>query len=168
MPIREYLNGENFDRETTRVMGVALEMACVALQLRDRSDPATTAMVAEKIIALAKAGERCATALCERALSELGCPAVSVSSPAAAPPASYEEMPLFGGTRAEPSPPARLDSTTREPGFSPRVNRFSIPKWHNGTTSASARRFLSAGLAAKELLHEREYRYGPCAGRSTV
>src|SRR5262245_49764737 len=72
MPIREYLNDENFDRETTRVMGVALEMACVGLQLRDRSDPAATAMVAEKIIALAKAGERCATALSDRALNELG------------------------------------------------------------------------------------------------
>src|SRR5262245_12629402 len=53
----------------------------------------------------------------------------------------------------------------REPGFSPRVNRFST---QNGRTSASARRFLPAGLAAKELLHEHEYRYGPCAGRSTV
>jgi len=45
-------------------MGVAFEIACVALQLRNRNDPATTAMVAEKIIALAKAGER----LCDRAL----------------------------------------------------------------------------------------------------
>jgi hypothetical protein len=36
-------------------MGVALEIACVALRLRNRSDPAATAMVAEKIIALAKA-----------------------------------------------------------------------------------------------------------------
>ena len=67
-------------------MGVALEIACVALQLRSRSDPATTAMVAEKIIALAKTGERCATALCDRALSELNYPTVSgVSPPAAAP-----------------------------------------------------------------------------------
>ena len=77
MPIGQYLHGENFDPETTRVIGVAFEMACAALQLRDRSDPATTAMVAEKIIALAKTGERCATALCDRALSELGCPTVS-------------------------------------------------------------------------------------------
>jgi hypothetical protein len=90
MPIREFLNGENFDPETMRVMGVALEMACVALQLRDRSDPATTAMVAEKIIALAKTGERCATALCDRALSELGHSTVSggpnLPPPSAAPP----------------------------------------------------------------------------------
>jgi hypothetical protein len=72
MPIKPFLNGENFDPDTTRVMGVAFEMARVALQLRNRSDPADTAIVAEKIIALTKTGERCATALCERALSELG------------------------------------------------------------------------------------------------
>jgi hypothetical protein len=53
-------------------MGVALEIACVALQLRNRYDAAATATVAEKIIALAKAGERCPTTLCDRALSELG------------------------------------------------------------------------------------------------
>jgi hypothetical protein len=81
LPIGQFLNGENFDPETTHAMGVAFEVACVALQLRNRSDPATTAMVAQKIIALAKAGERCATALCDRALIELGCP----PPPAAAP-----------------------------------------------------------------------------------
>ena len=32
MPIMPFLNGEDFDPETTRVMGVALEMACVALR----------------------------------------------------------------------------------------------------------------------------------------
>jgi hypothetical protein len=72
VPIREFLNGENFDPETTHAIGVAFEIACVALQLRNRSDPASTAMVAEKIIALTKAGERCITALSDRALSELG------------------------------------------------------------------------------------------------
>jgi hypothetical protein len=72
MSIREFLNGENFDPVTTHAMGVAFEIACVALHLRNRDDPAATAMVAEKIIALTKAGERCANALCDRALSELG------------------------------------------------------------------------------------------------
>jgi len=51
MSIAHYLSGENFDPETTHAMGVALEIGCVALQLRNRSDPATTAMLAEKIIA---------------------------------------------------------------------------------------------------------------------
>jgi hypothetical protein len=67
-------------------MGVAFEIACVALQLRNRNDPATTAMFAEKIIALAKAGERCATTLCDRALSELGYDDHDLSPPPAAPP----------------------------------------------------------------------------------
>jgi len=72
VPIAQFLNGENFDPETTHAMGLALELACVALQLRNRYDAATTAVVAKKIIAMAKAGECCATTLCDRALSELG------------------------------------------------------------------------------------------------
>jgi hypothetical protein len=52
-------------------------------------------MIAEKIIAVAKTGERYATALCDRALSELGCPTVSGGSPAAPPPGSYTK-PLSG------------------------------------------------------------------------
>jgi hypothetical protein len=87
MPIGQFLNREDFDPETTRVMSIALEMACVALQLRGRSDPATIALVAEKIITLAKAGERCATALSDRALCELGCPTLSGEPPlSVAPP----------------------------------------------------------------------------------
>jgi hypothetical protein len=66
MSIAHYLSGQNFDPEATHAMGVAFEIGCVALQLRNRSDPATTAKLAERIIALAKAGERlpprCATA----------------------------------------------------------------------------------------------------------
>jgi hypothetical protein len=77
MSIREFLNGESFDPDTTHAMGVAFEIACVALHLRNRDDPASTAMVAEKIIALTKAGERSANALCDRALSELGHSTVS-------------------------------------------------------------------------------------------
>jgi hypothetical protein len=33
MPITPFLNGERFDPETTRVLGVALEMVCIALRL---------------------------------------------------------------------------------------------------------------------------------------
>jgi CRP-like cAMP-binding protein len=70
VPIRQFLNGERFDPDTTRIMGVAFEMACVALRLADRGDLAK-AVVAEKIIELAKAGERDANTLCERSLNEL-------------------------------------------------------------------------------------------------
>jgi ABC transporter substrate binding protein len=38
MPITPFLNGEKFDLETTRIMGVALEMACVGLRTGDCAD----------------------------------------------------------------------------------------------------------------------------------
>jgi hypothetical protein len=70
MPITPYLNGHYVDAETKRVMGVALELARSALRVPDRSD-AITGMIAEKIIALAQAGERNPDLLCEHALKDL-------------------------------------------------------------------------------------------------
>jgi hypothetical protein len=70
MPITPFLNGERFDLETKRVMGVAFEMARAALRLEDRGDP-IVAKVADKIIALAKGGELNPDLLCERALADL-------------------------------------------------------------------------------------------------
>jgi hypothetical protein len=55
MPITPFLNGERFDPETKRVMGVALEMTCIALRIGDCSDDVKQA-IANKIIELAKAG----------------------------------------------------------------------------------------------------------------
>jgi len=68
MPITPYLDGECFDPETKRVMGLAFEMARLALRHLDYSDP-VDAILAGKIIALAKDGERNADLLCERALT---------------------------------------------------------------------------------------------------
>ena len=53
MPIRPYLRGQKFDPETIRVMGLAFEMALVALRLADCGDLANE-MLADKIIELAK------------------------------------------------------------------------------------------------------------------
>ena len=62
-------HGFSFDSEATRVMGVAFEMALVALRHTDGVDPPRDA-VARKIIELAKAGERiprgCAKACCSK------------------------------------------------------------------------------------------------------
>jgi hypothetical protein len=69
MPITPFLNGEKFDSETTRVM-IALEMACLALRTGDCSDDVKQA-IANKIIALAKAGERNPDALCEQVLKDI-------------------------------------------------------------------------------------------------
>jgi len=53
MPIRQYLDGERFDPETTRVMGLAFEIARATLGVGDRG---VDEMIAKRIIELAKAG----------------------------------------------------------------------------------------------------------------
>jgi hypothetical protein len=73
MPITPYLDGALFEPETRRVMGVAFEMARAALRLEDRADP-VVAILAHKIIELAKGGEFSPDLLCERALNDLRAP----------------------------------------------------------------------------------------------
>ena len=68
MPIRSRLGGQQFDPETIRLMGIASEMARCSLQRTDGSINPTRAAVAQKIIELAKAGERDPERLCEGAL----------------------------------------------------------------------------------------------------
>jgi len=70
MPITSFLNGEDFDPETTRVLGVAFELTCVALRTGDCADDVKQA-IANKIIALAKAGERNPDKLCEQVLIDI-------------------------------------------------------------------------------------------------
>jgi hypothetical protein len=70
MSIKSFLSSEKFDRETMRVMGVAFESARVALGLAERSDRINE-IVAQKIIELAKQGERNPDLLCERVLNSL-------------------------------------------------------------------------------------------------
>jgi hypothetical protein len=69
MPIRQYLDGERFDPDAMRVMGLAFEMARLALGARDRGN-GVDETVAKRIIELAKAGERDADRLCEYALAK--------------------------------------------------------------------------------------------------
>jgi hypothetical protein len=56
MPITQFLGNSKFDPETRRIMGVAFEMARVALNVADRGDLANE-VIAKRIIELAKAGE---------------------------------------------------------------------------------------------------------------
>ena len=69
MPIRPHLDGHKFDPETIRIMGIAFEMALVALKLAYRGDLANE-IVAQKIIALAKAGEHDPERLCDGVMRE--------------------------------------------------------------------------------------------------
>jgi hypothetical protein len=68
MPITPFLGGEKFDRETTRIMGIALEMARAAVK-RDWGGIYASHIIAKRIMELAKAGERNPDVLCEQALS---------------------------------------------------------------------------------------------------
>jgi len=73
MPFRAHLDGQTFDAETIRVMGLAFEMALVALRLADRGDLAND-VLARRIMDLAKAGERDPERLCEGVLLEFRAP----------------------------------------------------------------------------------------------
>ena len=70
MPITSFLNGVRFDRETTRIMGVAFEMTRVALGIAERRDDINE-IVAKTIVELTKQGERNPDLLCEGALKTL-------------------------------------------------------------------------------------------------
>ena len=69
MPIRRFLDGSShlFDPETVRVMSVAYEMVRAALRC-EYGDTAGDEIIANKIIELAKAGEKNPDLLCEEAL----------------------------------------------------------------------------------------------------
>ena len=70
MPITPFLDGHRFDQETKRVLGVAFEIACIALRA-ENSDDFVKSAIARKIIDLAKAGERNPDLLCEQALKDI-------------------------------------------------------------------------------------------------
>jgi hypothetical protein len=69
MPIRPHLDGHKFDPEAVRIMGLAYEMARVALRLSDRGDLANE-VLAHKIINIAQTGERNPERLCDGVLRE--------------------------------------------------------------------------------------------------
>jgi len=57
MPVTPYLKGQSFDAETRRVLGVALELVCVALRTGDCDDNVKQC-ITNKLIELAVDGER--------------------------------------------------------------------------------------------------------------
>jgi hypothetical protein len=76
MPITPFLNGEQFDQETLRILSIAFEQACIGLQIGDCEDDVRQA-IANKIIETAKIGERNPDLLCERALKDIRQPQTS-------------------------------------------------------------------------------------------
>ena len=71
MAITPYLKGPYyFDLETRRALGAALEMACIGLHT-GYDDDHVRRTIADKLIALAKTGERDPNVLCDRALEDI-------------------------------------------------------------------------------------------------
>jgi hypothetical protein len=73
MTITQFLDGERFDLEGQRVLGIAFEMVCIALRTGDSDDDVKQA-IATKLIALAKTGERNPDILCEEVLKDIRTP----------------------------------------------------------------------------------------------
>jgi hypothetical protein len=65
MPICAYLEGQTFDGETIRLMGIAFETALASFGAALGCDDPVRAALAHDIIALAQAGERDPERLCE-------------------------------------------------------------------------------------------------------
>jgi|SRR3954466_15505671 hypothetical protein len=80
MPIRQYLDGDRFHPETTRLLGIAFETAIQALHNWGVLDPPREA-IARAIIGFAKAGERDPERLCDLALEACSKPIISDPSP---------------------------------------------------------------------------------------
>jgi hypothetical protein len=83
MPIRQYLDGERFDPETTRLLGIAFEFAIQALHNWGVIEPPREA-IARAIIGFARAGERDPERLCDFAVE--ACSKSIVGDPGPLPP----------------------------------------------------------------------------------
>ena len=81
MSIRAYLEGHRFDDETTRLMGIAFEMALGSFGATPGSDDPIREALAHKIIAQAQAGERDPEHLCEATLKAVRPPDPLPGSP---------------------------------------------------------------------------------------
>jgi hypothetical protein len=73
VPISIFLEGQKFDPETTRVMGIAFEMTRAALRVSNQDELAPET-IAKIIIEFAKSGERDPERLCDQALAGLRAP----------------------------------------------------------------------------------------------
>ena len=76
MPIMPFLNGRQFDPEALRILGLAFDQVCSALQVETSDDDVRQA-IANKVIELAKAEGR-PDLLCERVLEDIRRPPLEV------------------------------------------------------------------------------------------
>ena len=71
MPIRPYFDGHTFDSEAVQLLDLAFEITRSALKIEDRNEPAKE-VIADKLIDLARQGERDPERLSEQVLAWVG------------------------------------------------------------------------------------------------
>jgi uncharacterized Fe-S cluster-containing MiaB family protein len=76
MPIMPFLNGRQFDPEALRILGLAFDQVCIALQVETSDDDVRQA-IANKVIEFAKAEGR-PDLLFERVLEDIRRPPLEV------------------------------------------------------------------------------------------
>ena len=76
MPIMPFLNGRQFDPEALRILGLAFDQVCIALQVETSDDDVRQA-IANKVIQFSKAEGR-RDLLCERILDDMRRPPLEV------------------------------------------------------------------------------------------
>ena len=72
MTIRPFLKGASFDAEHVKAMGEAFDSVIRELHDNGKQSSVVRKVIAERIIALAKSGERDPDKLCELAMDALG------------------------------------------------------------------------------------------------
>ena len=90
MPIRQYLDGERFDSETTRLLGIAFEFTIQAFHNWGAGEPPREA-IAAAIIGYAKAGERDPERLCDLAVE--ACSKLLITAPNPPQPPALQQAP---------------------------------------------------------------------------
>jgi hypothetical protein len=70
MLVIPFFTDQGFDAETRRILGVALELICLALRVGDCDEDVKRA-IAGQLIELSSDGERNPDLLCERALKRI-------------------------------------------------------------------------------------------------
>ena len=77
MPVRPFLNGEQFDQETLRVLGVAFEQVCIGLRTGDCDDDVKQA-IANKIIVVARLASATPTYSAKKVFNDIRRPQTEV------------------------------------------------------------------------------------------
>jgi hypothetical protein len=93
-----------FDLETRRALGIALELACIVLSADDDHVRRT---IADKLVALARTGERNPDVLCDKALEAICRPELNLEKPSTHTRGKSPVSLASSAPAARPEPPGQ-------------------------------------------------------------